>query len=133
MGRWGFGIFENDTACDFKYLVVDGGGLVPIEQARMDALILVLTIEENSLIPADEAVRRMINEPLSDLRRHGLDDGASGSARHKGEVLAGRWAGDWSAARRISLQNRSTEHRGELGGKSLLRDFASRRDPTREL
>ena len=33
MGRWGFGIFENDTACDFKYLVVDGGGLVPIEQA----------------------------------------------------------------------------------------------------
>ena len=33
MGRWGYGIFENDTACDFKYLVVDGGGLVPIEQA----------------------------------------------------------------------------------------------------
>ena len=33
MGRWGYGIFENDTACDFKYLVVDGGGLVPVEQA----------------------------------------------------------------------------------------------------
>ena len=33
MGRWGFGIFENDTACDFKYVVVDGGGLAAIEQA----------------------------------------------------------------------------------------------------
>jgi hypothetical protein len=33
MGRWGYGIFQNDTACDFKYLVVDGGGLVPVERA----------------------------------------------------------------------------------------------------
>jgi len=33
MGRWGYGIFQNDTACDFKYLVVDGGGLVPVEHA----------------------------------------------------------------------------------------------------
>jgi len=32
MGRWGFGIFENDTACDFKYVVVDGGGLAAVEQ-----------------------------------------------------------------------------------------------------
>lgn len=33
MGRWGFGIFENDYACDFKYVVVDGGGLAAVEQA----------------------------------------------------------------------------------------------------
>jgi hypothetical protein len=33
MGRWGFGIFENDNACDFKYVVADGGDLAAVEQA----------------------------------------------------------------------------------------------------
>ncbi|QEE27441.1 DUF4259 domain-containing protein [Terriglobus albidus] len=33
MGAWGFGIFENDTACDFAAAVSDGGGMPLLEQA----------------------------------------------------------------------------------------------------
>jgi hypothetical protein len=33
MGAWGYGTFENDTACDFGAAVSDGGGIVLVEQA----------------------------------------------------------------------------------------------------
>jgi Domain of unknown function (DUF4259) len=33
MGAWGFGVFENDTACDFGAAVSDGGGISLVDQA----------------------------------------------------------------------------------------------------
>jgi len=78
MGRWGFGIFENDTACDFKYLVVDGGGLVPIEQA-LDRVVsagdryLEVSEADEALAAADISARMLSSFGKQDAYTEDID------------------------------------------------------------
>ena len=84
MGRWGFGIFENDTACDFKYLVVDGGGLVPIEQA-LDRVVsagdryLEVSEADEALAAADIIARLLGSFGQQDAFTEDIDAGVKDS------------------------------------------------------
>jgi hypothetical protein len=67
VGAWGFGIFENDTACDFASIVAEGGGIPTLTHA----LDRVLSSKGDYLESSDaaeglaaaEIIARLIGQP----------------------------------------------------------------------
>jgi hypothetical protein len=72
VGAWGFGVFENDTACDFASGVAGGGGV----NALLGAIERVLSVEGNYLeapdaeegLAAAEIIARLRGKPGQETR-----------------------------------------------------------------